>query len=120
MYSQGFILRYDELGIYKVISEICSEGDVSKYIPQSILKLIKSDKSKSSMLLNTLSVFIKNNQHIKLTANELFIHPKTVSYRLDQIKEIGSIDLKNTDELLEIQFALKILMFQEKQLRLGR
>ncbi len=116
----GFILTYDELGIYKIISDISHEGNTSKYIPQSVLKIIEADKTKNSVLLNTLRAYIKNNQHIKDTANELFIHPKTVSYRLEQIKEMGGIDLKNPDELLEIQFALKILFFQEKQLKLGR
>lgn len=118
--KEGFIQTYDELGIYKIISDISNQGDISKYIPQSILKIIKADEAKNSLLLDTLRVYLKNNQHIKLTANELFIHPKTVSYRLEQIKEIGGIDLKNTEELLEIQFALKILMFQEKQLKFGR
>lgn len=117
LYDKGFILAYEDLGIYKIISDIAREGDITRYIPKSIVRLMDIDKTKNSALLNTLKVYIKNNQHIKDTANELFIHPKTVSYRLEQIKEIAGIDIKNTEELLEIQFAIKILNFQEKQLK---
>ncbi|MDY0235237.1 MAG: PucR family transcriptional regulator ligand-binding domain-containing protein [Gudongella sp.] len=115
IYNQGFVLSYEELGIYKIITDISKDSDITKYMPKSMLKLMEIDKLKNKELMNTLEVYIKNNQHINLTADELFIHPKTVSYRLEQIKELVGIDIKNADSLLEIQFAIKILKYLEKQ-----
>lgn len=114
LYDKDDILSYDELGIFKIIRDISVNSDVSKYIPKSIAKLLEIDSSRNKELLKTLETYIKTNQHIRLTANELFIHPKTVSYRLDQIKELTGIDFEDGDKLLEIQFAIKILRFLEK------
>jgi len=114
LYGKDVILNYDELGIFKIIRDISLNTDVSKYIPKAVLKLIEIDRSRNRELLKTLEVYIKTNQHIRLTANELFIHPKTVSYRLEQIKEIAGIEFDDADQLLEIQFAIKMLRFLEK------
>lgn len=113
-YDKDVILSYEELGVFKIIRDISLKADVSKYLPKSIMKLLEIDRSRNKELLKTLEVYIKTNQHVRLTANELYIHPKTVSYRLDQIKELGGIDFDDADQLLEIQFAIKILKFLEK------
>lgn len=113
-YGQDSILSYDELGVFKLIRNISLSEDVSKYIPKSIVKLQEMDKSGNKELFRTLEFYMKNNRHIKLTADELFIHPKTVAYRLQQIRDITGIDFNNSDKLLEIQFAIKILKFLEK------
>ncbi len=114
LYGKDTILSYDELGIFKIIRDISLNADMNKYIPKSVFKLLEVDSRKNRDLLKTLEVYIKTNQHIRLTANELFIHPKTVSYRLDQIKNLADIDFDDSDQLLEIQFAIKILRFLEK------
>lgn len=113
-YGQDSILSYDELGVFKLIRNISLSEDVSKYIPKSVVKLQEIDRSENKELFRTLEFYMKNNRHIKLTADELFIHPKTVSYRLQQIRDITGIDFNNSDKLLEIQFAIKILKFLEK------
>lgn len=105
------IFDYDELGAFKLISDISKINDVKKYIPLNLMALIDIDKTKNSELLKTLETYIKNKNHIKNTSKELFIHPKTVSYRLEQIKELVGIDLEDTNQLFEIQIGLKILSF---------
>ena len=119
-YGQDSILSYDELGVFKLIRDISLRDNIGKYIPKSIIKLREMDSSGNKELFKTLEIYMKNNRHIRLTANELFIHPKTVSYRLQQIRDIGGIDFNNSDKLLEIQFALKILKFLEKTNEEGR
>ena len=114
LYGQDSILSYDELGVFKLIRNISLSEDVAKYIPTSVVKLQEIDRSENKELFRTLEFYMKNNRHVKLTADELFIHPKTVSYRLQQIRDITGIDFNNSDKLLEIQFAIKILKFLEK------
>lgn len=115
IYGSNFTLFYDDLGIFKIIRDISLKSDINDYIPKSIMKVIDTDKLRNREYLKTLEVYLKNNKNIKLTAKELFIHPKTVSYRLEQIKEIGEIDFEDTDQILEIQFAIKIINFLRKK-----
>lgn len=114
IYGKNAVTIYEELGVFKLIRDVSLSNDVSKYIPNSVTKLLQVDSSKNSELLKTLEIYFKTNQHIGATANELFIHPKTVSYRIEQIKELTGIDFDNADQLLEIQFSIKIIRFLEK------
>lgn len=109
--KDNIIFDYEELGSFKLISDISKSKDVKKYIPSSVLSLIKIDSEKNSELLKTLEGYVKNNKHIKNTSRELFIHPKTVSYRLEQIKSLTGIDLEDANQLFEIQIGIKILNF---------
>lgn len=109
--NKANIFDYDELGSFKLISDISKMNDINNYIPLSVISLIDIDKSKNSKLLKTLETYIKNNKHIKSTAKELFIHPKTVSYRLEQIRDLIGIDLEDANQLFEIQIGMKILSF---------
>lgn len=112
----GSITKYEELGLYKLISNLSQKENVDEYIPKSIQVLRQTDQAENKELFKTLESYINNNRHIKNTALELFLHPKTVSYRLQQIKDITGIDFDNTDKLLEIQFAIKIIKFLERNL----
>ncbi|MGF7060500.1 PucR family transcriptional regulator [Brassicibacter mesophilus] len=114
LYGENIIISYDELGIFKLIRDISLNRDISEYIPKTIIQLRDIDSSKNKELLKTLEVYIKNNRNLRITANELFIHPKTVSYRIGQIKDITEIDFDDYDKLLEIQFAIKILKFLKR------
>lgn len=117
VYGIGSILRYEDLGVLKLIRNISINEDISKYIPRSLTRLREVDRNENKELYKTLEHYLKNNQHIKATADELYIHPKTVSYRLQQIKDIMRIDFSNSDKLLEIQFAIKIIKLSEKKIK---
>lgn len=57
-------------------------------------------------LLETLEIFLEQNASIEKTANELFIHPNTVRYRLTSIeKELGLDPLESKG-----QFTLRIAL----------
>lgn len=113
--KDNIIFDYEELGSFKLISDIAKSKDIKTYIPTSVLSLMEIDKEKNSELLKTLEAYIKNNNHIKNTSKELFIHPKTVSYRLEQIKSLTATDLEDSDQLFEIQIGIKILNFLESK-----
>ncbi|WP_307197070.1 helix-turn-helix domain-containing protein [Neobacillus niacini] len=48
----------------------------------------------------------------------MFLHRNTLIYRIEKIKEILNSDLKNSEELLQIQIALKIFRLLNKKLRI--
>lgn len=60
-----------------------------------MLTLIQNDKEKQTDLLRTLEVYLANNGKGKQTANELFIHPNTLNYRIKQIQELTNIDFND-------------------------
>ncbi len=101
------IYYYDELGIYKMFIET-NNIDISKeFIPQELINLNNIDKE----LVITLKTFLDNNQNYTYTADALYVHPKTVRYRIEKIKELSTIHFDNPEEIFQISLGLRLLNF---------
>jgi len=72
------------------------------------------DKENSTEYCKTLKIYMESNQNINMTANKLFIHRNTLSYRISKIKELLSMDFKEGEHLFEILYTFRILEFLEK------
>ncbi len=97
-----------ELGIYRLL---CSLGDLEQlrqYIPGSLRRLLDYDHHHHTSLTETLEVFLKHQGNGRAAAQAMFIHYKTLLYRLRRIREITKIDLDRHDESLELQVGLAI------------
>jgi len=103
-YNSNKILPYEELGIYKLFLDSNSLDDLKKFISPRIVTFRRD----YPLLFDTLTTFLDANQNYKLTAEKLFIHLKTVRYRIENIKNIHGIDFANPEELLQIQIASRL------------
>ena len=103
-HNMNKILPYDELGIYKLFLNSNSLGNLNNFISPKTLKF----RHDYPLLFETLKTFLDTNQSYHLTSEKLFLHPKTVRYRIDKIKNLIGIDLANPEELLQIQIAARL------------
>ncbi len=55
-----------------------------------------------------LEIYCRNNGSINRMAQELFIHKNTVQYRITKLHEKLGLDLRNLNDLLQLQFAALI------------
>jgi purine catabolism regulator len=69
-------------------------------------KLLEQDNKQ--VLLETLEAYYQNGGNLSQTAETLFIHRNTLSYRLDRIREICNLDLNHPDTSLAMQIALRL------------
>lgn len=113
IFGLGSIITFEELGIYKLLCSYNNRGELKKFIHPALLKLKEYDKDKSNELLNTLEMYLMCNLNAVKTAEELFVHYKTVLYRLNRIKEITNLDMENRKNMLEIEVGLKIMKIIE-------
>lgn len=80
-----------------------------------VYRLMEYDKVNHTDYLNTLKVYLLNNQNAVQTAKELFIHRGTILYRIKRICEIGQTDLSDPDELLHLYLSLRMMRQQEER-----
>ncbi|MCT6903208.1 MAG: helix-turn-helix domain-containing protein [Lactobacillus sp.] len=59
-------------------------------------------------LLETLIAFLKENGNVSRTAETLFIHRRTVTFRLQKIKELLNMQLDDPENLFTLRFCLKL------------
>lgn len=109
------IISFDELGIYKLLLRYENRDELERFIHPSLLKLKKYDDETNNQLLETLEAYLISNQNAVKTAEALFIHYKTMLYRLNRIKEITNLDIEDRSNMLEIEVGLKILKIINKK-----
>ena len=98
---------YDESRILKLLFEMRNSTTLKNLYSETLEPLLKYDAANGTELVKTLEVFFNNNCNIRKTAETLFIHNNSVVYRLRKIENISGFDLKNIDDKLNLQVALK-------------
>ena len=81
---------------------------LERYIPETLKKLYEYDDKHKGELITTLQMYLRNNQSIKKTAGTMFVHYRTISYRLEKIKQISGINFDNANEVLAVSNGLII------------
>lgn len=101
------IIHYNELGMYHLLIDMKEAGiDLEKLYLNSLKPLLKHTRRQGTDLLETLEVYIYNNQNIQTTASKLFIHRHTLKYRLKQIETKTGLQLKSPEDQMRIQLAI--------------
>lgn len=109
IFGEGSIITFDELGIYKLLCSYDDRDKLKEFVHPSLLKLYEYDEDKNNELISTLEMYLNCNLNAVKTAEELFVHYKTVLYRLNRIKEITNLDMEDRQKMLEIEVGLKIM-----------
>ena len=102
------VVHYSNLGFFQIFGEIDDMTKLERYIPETLKKLYEYDDEHKGELIPTLQMFLRNNQSIKKTAGAMFVHYRTISYRLEKIKQISGINFDNANEVLAVSNGLII------------
>lgn len=102
------VVHYSNLGFFQIFGEIDDVTELERYIPETLKKLYEYDDEHKGELIPTLQMYLRNNQSIKKTAGAMFVHYRTISYRMEKIKEITGINFDNANEVLAVSNGLVI------------
>ena len=102
------VVHYSNLGFFQIFGEIDDMTELERCIPETLKKLYLYDDEHKGELITTLQMYLRNNQSIKKTADAMFVHYRTISYRLEKIKQISGIDFDNANEVLAVSNGLII------------
>lgn len=108
------VVDSSNLGFFKVFVEMNDKEQLYSYIPESLRKLYKFEVNKKGDLINTLECFLNNNQSMNITSKEMYVHYRTVSYRLQKITEVSGMKFDNPTEMLAVRNGLIIYRILEE------
>src|SRR5690625_7742838 len=72
---------------------------------------MSKDLSSKSELVKTLRVYLENDSKVGLTAEQLYIHPNTLNYRMKQMEEIGVLNNITFNEKTNLYLELQLLYY---------
>ncbi|MEW4266631.1 PucR family transcriptional regulator [Priestia megaterium] len=107
------IINYQELGIYQFLDVILDKRVQDQFENHSLKKLTDYDLRHNSNLVETLEVFLNNDNNINEAAKELNVHMNTLSYRLKRISEIGDINLKDVNQKMTLYIDIKLMKYKK-------
>ena len=102
------VVHYSNLGFFQIFGKVDDMTELERCIPDTLKKLYLYDDEHKGELITTLQMYLRNKQSIRKTADEMFVHYRTISYRLEKIKQISGINFDNANEVLAVSNGLII------------
>ena len=103
--TQGDVeVRYDDLGLYKLLLGVDDPSQLDTYIDPRLSTLHQDAPD----LFQTVVSLCANGMSYPETAEQLYLHPKTVRYRVERVRKIYGVDVRDPDDYLQVVLADKI------------
>ena len=103
--TEKSIINYENLGIGRLIYQL----------PTTLCDIYLSEVFKKNSIdsldqetLFTINKFFENNLNVSETSRKLFVHRNTLVYRLEKIKKLTGLDLRQFDHAIVFKVALMV------------
>ncbi len=103
--EQITIMNFENLGIGRLIYQL----------PTTLCEMFLSEVFKKGTIdsldeetLLTIQKFFENNLNVSETSRKLFVHRNTLVYRLEKIKKLTGLDLREFDHAIVLKVALMV------------
>lgn len=100
---------FDDLGVLRFLLAPGDRGDLLEFARGVLGPVMDYDAAHNIDLVHTLDAYLASDCNLKRTAESMYMHAKTVRYRLDRMQELAGIDLSSQSTRFEVQMALNIL-----------
>jgi len=98
---------FEDLGVYRVLSEIERTTAVEEYVRQWLGPLIDYDSRKGAELVPTLSAYLEHGGSHVASAEALSVHRSTLRYRLQRIRALLGHEISDADARFNLQLATR-------------
>ena len=103
--TERSIINYENLGIGRLIYQL----------PTTLCEIYLTEVFKKNSIdaldaetLFTINKFFENNLNVSETSRKLFVHRNTLVYRLEKIKKLTGLDLRQFDHAIVFKVALMV------------
>jgi len=110
--DEQLVMRYDNLGIGRIIFQL--PNTLCERYLNEVFKKNPIDTLEPETLY-TINKFFENNLNVSETSRKLFVHRNTLVYRLEKIKKLTGLDLREFDHAIVFKVALMVRRFLDSQ-----
>ncbi|MGH2698232.1 MAG: PucR family transcriptional regulator [Actinomycetota bacterium] len=101
----GPVYRFDDLLLYHFLR--IEPALVDRFVDQMLGEVVAYDERRKGELIKTMDAYFGADGSVKLAGESLFAHPHTVTYRLKQIEKLTGWSLRDPEDKLRLQLALR-------------
>ena len=110
--TEKSIINYENLGIGRLIYQL----------PTTLCEIFLSEVFKKNSIdsldqetLFTINKFFENNLNVSETSRKLFVHRNTLVYRLEKIRKLTGLDLRQFDHAIVFRVALMVRQYLDSR-----
>ncbi|MBQ2719242.1 MAG: helix-turn-helix domain-containing protein [Clostridia bacterium] len=107
--TERSVISYENLGIgrliYQLPTSLC-EAFLQEVFKRGSLESLESRDDDTQM--KTVRAFFENNLNVSKTAESLYVHRNTLVYRLEKIRKLTGLDLREFDHAVTFKVALMV------------
>ena len=103
--TERSIINYENLGIGRLIYQLPTT--LCEMFLREVFKKNPIDALDQETLF-TITKFFETNLNVSETARKLFVHRNTLVYRLEKIKKLTGLDLREFDDAITFKVALMV------------
>ena len=103
--TEKLVVSYDNLGIARLIYQLPTtlcDMFLKEVFKRGSIELLDHET------LFTIQRFFENNLNVSETSRKLFVHRNTLVYRLEKIKKITGLDLREIEDAIVFKVALMV------------
>ncbi|MDD2573809.1 MAG: PucR family transcriptional regulator ligand-binding domain-containing protein [Bacillota bacterium] len=108
-YLDKKIINFDGLGVYRLLCNEHIQPELEYFLNDNLKPILEYDKARNGELLKTLEMYFKYNGNLKKVSEAMFTHYNTILYRMQKIRELTKMDLKDPNDRLSLQVAISIM-----------
>ena len=108
------VINYESLGLGRIIYQL----------PTTLCEMFLTEVFKKNPIesldqetLYTINKFFENNLNVSETSRKLFVHRNTLVYRLEKIKKLTGLDLRQFDHAIIFKVALMVKKYLNSQVK---
>ncbi|MCI5676527.1 MAG: helix-turn-helix domain-containing protein [Clostridia bacterium] len=106
------IISYENLGIGRLIYQLPTT--LCEMFLQEVFKK-ESLESLDRETLMTIQCFFENNLNVSETSRKLFVHRNTLVYRLEKIRKLTGLDLREFEHAITFKVALMVKKYLDSK-----
>lgn len=103
------IALFDELGVLRFLLAPGDRRDLWNFAHKVLGPILDYDRDHDTDLVRTIEAYLANDCNLQRTAASLYVHAKTVRYRLERIHTLGGVDLSRQQARFDTQLGITIL-----------
>jgi purine catabolism regulator len=104
----GVPAAFEDLGVLQYLLAPTTRSDLDSFARRRIGDLVGYDNQHGTDLVDTLETYLNAECSTRRTAEAMYVHHRTITYRLNRIEEVTGARLRSPEDRLELQLALKI------------
>lgn len=108
-WSEQHVVEVGGLGAYRLIINSTNAPYAVEFSQRVLAPVLQHDRTLDGKILSTFRTYLSAGASVTARARRLGVHTHTVQYRLNKLEELSRLSLRQSEDRLTLELAMRIL-----------